>query len=69
MYYRIHGPMWIIVIYQWKLRIMDEKSYFCIDLLSNKCQVAQLDRALSWYAKTAGSIPGQDTYKNQPMTA
>ena len=32
-------------------------------------QVAQLVRALSWYAKVAGSIPGQGTYKNQPMNA
>ena len=32
-------------------------------------QVAQLVRALSGYAKVAGSIPGQGTYKNQPMNA
>ena len=31
-------------------------------------QVAQLIRALSWYAKVAGSIPGQGTFKNQPMS-
>ena len=31
-------------------------------------QVAQLVRASSPYAKVAGSIPGQDTYKNQPMS-
>ena len=29
-------------------------------------QVAQSVRALSWYTKVAGSIPGQGTYK-QPM--
>ena len=30
-------------------------------------QVAQLGRVLSWFAKDAGSIRGQGTYKNQPM--
>ena len=30
-------------------------------------QVAQLVRALSWYPKVASSIPGQGTYKKQPM--
>ena len=30
-------------------------------------QVAHLVTASSWYAKFAGSIPGQGTYKNQPM--
>ena len=30
--------------------------------------VAQLVRALSPYAKVAGLIPGQSTYKNQPMS-
>ena len=29
--------------------------------------VGQLIRALPQYAKVAGSIPGQGTYKNQPM--
>ena len=31
--------------------------------------VAQLVRALPPYAKVAGLIPGQDTYKNQAMNA
>ena len=31
--------------------------------------VAQLVRTLSQYAKIMSSIPGQDTYKNQPMNA
>ena len=31
--------------------------------------IAQLVRASLRYAKVAGSIPGQDTYKNQPMNA
>ena len=30
--------------------------------------VAQLGRALSQYIKVAGLIPGQGTYKNQPMS-
>ena len=30
-------------------------------------QVAQLIRALSWYAKDASLIPGQGTYENQAM--
>ena len=32
-------------------------------------QVAPLVRASSEYAKFAGSIPSQGTYKNQPMNA
>ena len=32
-------------------------------------QVAQLVRALSRYIKVAGSIPGQGTYKKQPVNA
>ena len=32
-------------------------------------QVAQLVRASSWYTMVVGSIPGQGTYKNQPMNA
>ena len=31
--------------------------------------VAQLVRAPFWYVKVVGSIPGQGTYKNQPMNA
>ena len=31
--------------------------------------IAQLVRASSRYAKAAGSIPSQGTYKNQPMNA
>ena len=31
--------------------------------------VCQLVRASSRYAKVSGSIPGQGTYKNQPMHA
>ena len=30
-------------------------------------QIAQLVRALSQYAKVVGLIPGQGTYKKQPM--
>ena len=30
---------------------------------------AQLVRALSQYTKVAGSIPGEGTYKKQPMSA
>ena len=26
-------------------------------------------RFLAWYTKATGSIPGQGTYKNQPMNA
>ena len=32
-------------------------------------QVAQLVKVLFQYVKVAGSIPGQGTYKNQPMNA
>ena len=32
-------------------------------------QVAELVRALSQYAKVAGSIPHWGAYKNQPMSA
>ena len=32
-------------------------------------QVAQLVRASSQNTKVEGSIPGQGTYKNQPMSA
>ena len=32
-------------------------------------QVAQLARVLPRYAKVAGSIPSQGTYKNQPTNA
>ena len=35
----------------------------------NPGQVAQMVRALSRYAKVAGSIPGQGTCKNQSMNA
>ena len=31
--------------------------------------VAQLVRALSRYAKVVGLIPGQGTYRNQPVNA
>ena len=31
--------------------------------------IAQLVRASSRYAKVADSVPGQGTYKNQPMNA
>ena len=33
------------------------------------CQVAQLIRMLSQHAKVVGLIPGQGTYKNQPINA
>ena len=46
---------------------------FHLEAIKNKetgpGQVAQLVRATSWYAKVAGSIPGQGTYKNQPTNA
>ena len=29
--------------------------------------MAQLVRALSWYTKVVGSIPGQNTQKNKPV--
>ena len=32
-------------------------------------RVSQLVRASSWYTKVAGLIPGQGTYKNQPVSA
>ena len=35
--------------------------------LSGSGQVAQLVKAKFQYAKVVGSIPGQGTYKNQPM--
>ena len=40
-------------------------------LFLKKCpgHIAQLVRASSRYTKVAGSIPGQGTYKNQPMSA
>ena len=34
-----------------------------------KGKLAQLIRAMSWYAKAEASIPGEGTYKNQPMNA
>ena len=38
-------------------------------LYSCSCWPAQLVRAMSCYSKVAGLIPGQGTYKNQPMSA
>ena len=32
-------------------------------------QVDELVKVLSWNTKAVGLIPGQDTYKNQPMNA
>ena len=42
---------------------MDKKTWPCPG------PVAQLVRVSTQYAKVVGSIPGQDTYKNQPMNA
>ena len=36
---------------------------------SSPSWVAQLVRASSWYTEVVGSIPGQGTYKSQPMNA
>ena len=38
-------------------------------LLSGLGWAAQLVRVSSWHAKVVGSIPGQGTYKNQPVSA
>ena len=44
-------------------------SFSPLTILFDPDQVAQLVRVSPQYAKVAGSIPGQGTYKYQPMNA
>ena len=49
------------------LNALKNTHYSFIENLASTGQVAQLVRVLFQYTKVAGSILGQDTYKNQPI--
>ena len=48
---------------------LGDQEYSIETVTESPGQVAQLVGASPWYTKVEGSIPGQGTYKNEPMNA